>query len=148
MNKTPNYQLNQWDKSDRIQMEDFNADNAKIEAALTNAGNCKIAVGSYVGTGTYGESNPTTLTFDFEPKIIFLDVTTRSTATGMNASKIPTYSILFRGAAEASSASGSLLTLIWDGKQVSWYYETSFSSGAASGQYNTEGQTYHYIAIG
>lgn len=34
MNKTPNYQLNQWDKSDRIQMEDFNADNAKIEAAL------------------------------------------------------------------------------------------------------------------
>ena len=34
MNKTPNYQLNQWDKSDRIQMTDFNADNAKIEAAL------------------------------------------------------------------------------------------------------------------
>ena len=34
MNKTPNYQLNQWDKSDRIRMEDFNADNAKLEAAL------------------------------------------------------------------------------------------------------------------
>ena len=35
MNQTPNYQLNQWDKSDRIMMEDFNADNAKIEAALS-----------------------------------------------------------------------------------------------------------------
>ena len=35
MNQTPNYQLNQWDKSDRIMMEDFNADNAKLDAALS-----------------------------------------------------------------------------------------------------------------
>ena len=34
MAETGNYQLNQWEKTDRIQMEDFNADNAKIEAAL------------------------------------------------------------------------------------------------------------------
>ena len=34
MNKTPNYSLNQWDPTDRILMEDFNADNAQIEAAL------------------------------------------------------------------------------------------------------------------
>ena len=34
MQKTANYQLNQWVKSDRIQMEDFNSDNAKIDAAL------------------------------------------------------------------------------------------------------------------
>ena len=34
MNKTPNYQLNQWAKSDRVLMDDFNADNAKIDAAL------------------------------------------------------------------------------------------------------------------
>ena len=36
MTKTANYQLNQWEKSDRIQMEDFNADNTKIDAALNN----------------------------------------------------------------------------------------------------------------
>ena len=35
MGQTANYQLNLWDKTDRIQMEDFNADNAKIDAALT-----------------------------------------------------------------------------------------------------------------
>ena len=35
MTKTTNYQLNQWEKTDRIMMEDFNADNEKIEAALT-----------------------------------------------------------------------------------------------------------------
>jgi len=34
MKQTTNHQLNQWDKTDRIQMEDFNADNAKIDAAL------------------------------------------------------------------------------------------------------------------
>ena len=34
MNQTANYGLNQWDEQDRILREDFNADNAKIEAAL------------------------------------------------------------------------------------------------------------------
>ena len=34
MRETSNYKLSQWDKTDRIQMEDFNSDNAKIDAAL------------------------------------------------------------------------------------------------------------------
>ena len=34
MEQTNNYGLNQWDQQDRILMEDFNTDNAKIEAAL------------------------------------------------------------------------------------------------------------------
>ena len=32
--QTPNYNLNQWSKDDRVLMEDFNADNAKIDAAI------------------------------------------------------------------------------------------------------------------
>lgn len=32
--KTANYQLNQWVKSDRILMEEFNADNLKIDDAI------------------------------------------------------------------------------------------------------------------
>ena len=32
--QTPNYNLNQWSKEDRVLMEDFNADNAKIDAAI------------------------------------------------------------------------------------------------------------------
>ena len=40
MTKTTNYQLNQWEKTDRILMDDFNADNQKLEAALG-------AIGSY-----------------------------------------------------------------------------------------------------
>lgn len=43
MKKTANYGLNLWEKTDRIQMEDFNADNAKIEAALAQEANARTA---------------------------------------------------------------------------------------------------------
>lgn len=49
MTKTTNYQLNQWAKSDRVLMDDFNADNAKIDAAL--AAKSRVITGTYTGTG-------------------------------------------------------------------------------------------------
>ena len=64
MNKTANFQLTQWEKTDRIMMEDFNRDNAAIDAALKSnadkaalqtalagAGKCRIAVTGYTGKG-------------------------------------------------------------------------------------------------
>lgn len=35
-NYTENYSLNQWSNNDQIKMEDFNADNARIDGALAN----------------------------------------------------------------------------------------------------------------
>ena len=35
-NQTTNYQLNQWQPTDPVQRTDFNADNATVEAALTD----------------------------------------------------------------------------------------------------------------
>ena len=32
-NQTTNYQLNQWEPTDAVQRVDFNADNAKLDAA-------------------------------------------------------------------------------------------------------------------
>ena len=63
MNKTANFQLTQWEKTDRILMEEFNSDNEKIDtalkanadaaaaaaAALENCGNCFITHGTYMG---------------------------------------------------------------------------------------------------
>ena len=68
MTKTTNYQLNQWAKSDRIMMDDFNADNAKIDAALKAVadGGAKLAVGTYTGTGN---STDTTVTVGFFGKV-------------------------------------------------------------------------------
>ena len=35
MNYTENYQLNQWEQTDRVLMEDFNADNQRLDSALS-----------------------------------------------------------------------------------------------------------------
>ena len=86
MNKTANFQLTQWEKTDRIMMEDFNRDNAAIDTALkgnadkaaalqtalAGAGNCEIGMISYTGTGKSGDSNPTTVTFPKMPADFFL----------------------------------------------------------------------------
>ena len=72
MNQTTNYQLSQWESTDRILMSDFNGDNTKIDAALkANAdsiaaveeelavrGNCRIVFGSYTGTGPTAAAAP------------------------------------------------------------------------------------------
>ena len=47
MKKTTNYQLNQWAKTDRILMDDFNADNAKIDETLAAHAAALAAVGKY-----------------------------------------------------------------------------------------------------
>lgn len=86
MNKTANFQLTQWEKTDRIMMEDFNRDNAAIDAALKSnadkaaalqtalagAGNCSIEIKSYTGNGNYGQNNPTRITFSKKPKFVLL----------------------------------------------------------------------------
>ena len=77
MTKTTNYQLNQWAKSDRVMMDDFNADNTKIDAALkANAdtaaaasaavalcGNCAIYQTTYTG----GDMTTPTITCPGKP---------------------------------------------------------------------------------
>ena len=86
MNKTANFQLTQWEKTDRILMEEFNSDNEKIDTALkgnadgvaalqtalAGAGNCEIGLISYTGTGKSGDSAPTTVTFPKMPAGFFL----------------------------------------------------------------------------
>ena len=73
MNQTPNYQLNQWDKSDRIMMEDFNADNAKIEAALSEtmalAQKAPFAVGKLE---SYDGSKAITVDLGRQPQMVII----------------------------------------------------------------------------
>ena len=72
MNQTSNYGLNQWEEQDRILREDFNADNAKIEAALQAATETALAehvtVGSYTGNGAKGR----VISLPFTPKAVIL----------------------------------------------------------------------------
>lgn len=69
MNKTANYNLNQWEKSDRVLMEDFNNDNAKIDAALKEAAEAKTyVIGKYTGTGVY----PREISLGFQPSAVVM----------------------------------------------------------------------------
>ena len=47
-NHTENYALSQWERSDRILMEDFNADNAKIDAALKAGADARTTLAGQV----------------------------------------------------------------------------------------------------
>ena len=55
-NQTSNYGLNQWEATDQVLRTEFNADNSKIDTALAGKGNCRLFIGSYVGTGTKEQS--------------------------------------------------------------------------------------------
>ena len=82
MNQTANYQLSQWESTDRILMSDFNSDNAKLDealgtlaqtvtghtTALAQKGNCQLYYQSYTGNGATSR----TFTFPKQPKLVIL----------------------------------------------------------------------------
>lgn len=106
-------------------------------------GGVQIVTGSYVGTGKCGSDNRNSLTFSFVPKMVWLDILT---VDGYNA--VPQYYILFQGCTEGfSSGNNNHLTVGWIGNGVTWYYGNLDNNGAKY-QFNTSGQTYHYMAIG
>ena len=81
-NHTPNYQLSQWERDDRVLMDDFNADNAKIDAALgahavllagleARKGNCRIEAFHFQGTGVYNQKSQVVLDFSARPLFFF-----------------------------------------------------------------------------
>ncbi len=78
MTHTPNYNLTQWEQTDRILMADFNSNNAKLDAALAShddtlaslaahKGNCSLGFFTYYGHGKCGIDNPTRITFPRMP---------------------------------------------------------------------------------
>lgn len=81
-----------------------------------------IAVGEYVGTGTYGQSNQNTLTFDSAPSMVLV--------YGDNETLIV-------------SSPNTVGTAYIQGNQAKWYSTTS-----AEDQMNSSGITYNYIAVG
>ena len=77
--KTQNYNLNKPEVTDPLRVDDFNANADMIDAALGalstavgNAGNCKIAIGTYAGNDAYGADNPTRLDVGFAPELVFI----------------------------------------------------------------------------
>lgn len=104
----------------------------------------KIATGSYTGTGTYGASNPNSLTFAFAPKLVYIYKTTGNYTyqmlCGVGAVRTPT---VYAGDSGTASLSRYSSVVNLNGNQLTWYDYQS-----ASPQLNEAGETYNYIAIG
>lgn len=117
-----------------------------------------IETGSYVGTGTYGSSNPNSLTFDFEPKIVFLYMGYNE-LLGSNTmsffTSVQSYysnNMIFPEALTTTYKENMGFALMngtsygkksSDGKKIFWYHTHS-----AIEQHNKSGEVYRYIAIG
>ena len=95
----------------------------------------RVQVLSYVGTGTYGSSNPNSLTFDFMPKAIMV----RDAGKGTRFLEA-IYGMEF---AVVRYSDGSFVSMIWNKKTVSWY-----SNSDSYDQMNSNGAKYYAIAIG
>lgn len=127
-----------------------------IGGTAVDAG-AKIATGSYVGTGTYGASNPNSLTFSFTPQIVIIYRTERQTPTSTSSSVTRLgywgahFAILTRGTTWMAATSGShdnaATRLTWSENGVSWYTEYTYSGGELT-QWNYGNTKYNYIAIG
>ena len=146
-NQTPNYQLSQWERDDRVLMEDFNADNAKIDTALkaqaatcaslqtllNKKGNCSVGTFTYQGTGTYGPDNPTRITFPRMP--IAYIIAGYGIVIGRGGANRA--AIIFNGNV---STNCNAIVLTWSGNTM------SFHDNSPNGQMNNS--YYEYTVIG
>lgn len=94
----------------------------------------RVQVVSYVGTGTYGESNPNSLTFDFVPKAIMVRDNDK-----VNRFLDAIYGMEF---AVVDYDSGRFVSMIWNKKTVSWYSDSDNYD-----QMNSTGVEYYAVAI-
>ena len=154
LNQTTNYGLTQWEATDRILMEDFNDDNAAIDAALAahdgdiaaleaaveGKGNCQVVFGTYTGTGGAGASAPNALTFSGKPVFVAIR---RQDSAGNNDSITP---IMVRDSLYWYPLDTQINTwnnVTWGDNSVSWYV----SGGNAASQANWSGAVYCYVAL-
>ncbi len=102
---------------------------------LNAVGLARIQTLTYVGTGTFGSDNQTSLTFDFVPGVVMIQQTTSELF----------HTVACRGAEIVYTCefNGETAFVTWNGKTMLIY---SYSSEAA--QFNTSGVTYVAVAIG
>ena len=151
MTKTTNYQLPEWEKTDRIQMKDFNDMTATLDAALkANAdaaaaasaavalcGNCRIVTGTYTGSGTYNSSGARTLSFSGKPLAVFILPTDKNDGIGPL--------ILLHGAPWSTTNISNdyyFVRVTGGARSVSWYGTRNENLMA-----NSSGKTYYYVAL-
>ena len=126
-NYTDNYQLCQWEATDQVQRTEFNADNAKIDAALAKT--CQPYIISYTGDGNQ------TRTMEFPGKPLFVIAVGSSVIFTAIRGGEKAYSV-FSGMAQ-----GSYLTT-WGERSFTWQIGTQLAYSA-----NNTGAAYQMFAL-
>lgn len=103
----------------------------------------KIEAGNYVGTGTSGSSSPNSITFQFPPKIVFIQNSDANETPVVFINPSKRFFLFFQDTGGRATSTSGLIT--WSGNTVSW---NNIISGGADSQFNTLGDTYNYIAFG
>ena len=148
MNQTTNYQLSQWESTDRILMEDFNSDNAKLDEALkshddalaaleeglTGKGNCQIYYTTYTGNGQVGAATPNSLTFPAQPLLVVI-----LQADGLGLRFVPGCT----GVTYHRSDNYVNCAVTWSGTTLTWYCTID----NAACQMNSLNTTYHVYTL-
>lgn len=101
----------------------------------------RVQVVSYVGTGTYGENNPTVLNFSFVPKVFFV-----GTVNGYGNAAVAGCNWINTSSFPGTSARPGYVR--FDGKKVSMYAQSNSMYYDANSSYNYSGYKYIAVAIG
>ena len=134
--QTTNYGLNQWAAEDPVLREEFNHDNAKLDAAIAQRGNCHIVAGTYIGTGKSRKEYPNTITTGFTPLLVMISGDIYTAAFNRGNTDLSVY----------TGSRGEPQVVTWKEDGISWY--VSSGTGSPSQQMNEEGVTYYYVALG
>lgn len=105
--------------------------------------NLLLYTGSYKGTGTYGKSNPTKLTFPFNPIIIFMPAYISPNTSGWDIIQTNMVTDSYGAFYNTFNSGTCYIKSSTDRKTFSLY-----ASDYADKQYNEEGQIYYFAAIG
>ena len=97
----------------------------------------RIETGSYVGTGTYGESNPNSLTFQFQPKFVVICKELAEANFVVLPYGVKSFITYVGGASDNSSV------FTWGEKSLTWY-----SVRGDTPQLNRAKANYRYVAFG
>ena len=129
MQRTTNYHLTQWDATDKISREDFNADNAAIDAALSALAIGGVGAPWETGTINLGSLEPDepAKAFEFEPKALIMASSETHTGFVVNGETVQVVSI------DGTKA----ISLVLNG--------TELEAGSSSGGIPTK--ILHYLAV-
>ena len=137
------------DATVRAEQEERNADQdaavGELDAVLRGliGERAQVVMGSYVGTGTGGSSKPTSLTFPFAPKFVFIAAQDRAYTNYDDYEMMAVYGQM-SSCAKSQNATDHTVTLAWVENKLEWYSKENTSSTIM----NDVGHTYIYVAIG